>query len=224
MLPKLEGIQVVDVDWNELVGVDINQNAPANKKLESHARDIAAVARKILQETDENSRITDVAPMYDTRPIHEITSNFTQRVISFKEQIWFQERNTGNKVIAGLRREQDILRATPWKWVSMPEPNQEQLDAYQLILLQRERAIMKQCQELLVRKRQGRAQTTEVIARPGNMDPDALAARSEAMSRVCIAAQDGNNDCGGLGPYHTCTTCNTRCCSLHGPDHLKHVL
>jgi hypothetical protein len=224
LLPKLDGIRVTDIDLDDLPDEGINQRAPVSAKLANHARTIAAVARKALYEVDPTRNILQLAPQHDTRPIHEITNLFTEKILSYKEYQWFKEHSTGEMILNSLRQLQAATREKDWVWLELPVPDQDQLDSYQLILVQNERSIIKQCQELLVRKRQGRSTTTEVLARQGLLDPDAVAASGDAAARTCIAAESGNitMDCGGIGPYHICTICEARCCSLHGPGHNKH--
>jgi hypothetical protein len=111
LLPKLDGIQVIDVNYDQLPENDVNQRAPVAKKLESHARTIAAVARKALHEASTNVGILEVASEYDTRPIHEITNFFSEMRLSYREYQWFQQHSTGDLVIDSIRRLQADMRA-----------------------------------------------------------------------------------------------------------------
>ena len=67
LLPKLDGIAVVDQDLDRL-DEDVNPRAPVNAKLAFHARGIAAVSRKQLEFAAKN--ILKCADAGDTRPIH----------------------------------------------------------------------------------------------------------------------------------------------------------
>ena len=81
LLPKLDGIQVVDKDLEHLE-VTVNSRASASAKLIAYARTITAVARKTLADVDSGNILK--AHSSDNRPIHGEFHSILYKLIHIK--------------------------------------------------------------------------------------------------------------------------------------------
>ena len=125
IVPNLIGIAVEDAD--EVANVD--RRAPINKRIACGAKKIAAVARRMLKRSNVANGDITVASESDNRCIYKINKNFSKKIISYSEKVWFEERSTGNKVLQILAAEQARERGKPWQWLREPNLNRSALDA-----------------------------------------------------------------------------------------------
>ena len=124
-----------------------------------------------------------------------------------------------------VRQLQSKVLREEWEWLRLSRPDPDRATSLMRELIDKEEAVMKQCSNLLVRRRQGRDRNMEIVSRPGLPNPDAVAAVAGATTvanrragpSICIAAEDGIFRCNVDGvtnehpAYHTCGSCSAQC-------------
>jgi hypothetical protein len=100
-----------------------------------------------------------------------------------------------------------------WVWARMPQPKLDGMAIAKAEIFRERQTIMRMCQDLLVRNKQGN--TGEILTREG------LPNTSDVIIFKCIVADNG--ECQAEAPFFTCSECHVICCDLHGPEHTKHA-